>query len=97
MFVDLGRFQAVASTLGIRWRGFPAWFLARTYHLMAMPGFRRQLRLVTDWSVDLLFPRDASDLAQLGHPPALEGERLRVRERRRHERRRTGRTGVYHR
>ena len=74
VFVDLGRFQAVASTLGIRWRGFPAWFLARTYHLMAMPGFRRQLRLVADWSVDLLFPRDASDLAQLGHPPALEAE-----------------------
>jgi len=74
VFVDLGRFRAVASTLGIRWRGFPAWFLARTYHLMAMPGFRRQLRLVTDWSVDLLFPRDASDLAQLGHPPGLDGE-----------------------
>ena len=28
-----GRHQAVAQTLGIRWRGFPAWFLARTYHL----------------------------------------------------------------
>ena len=27
-----------AETLGIRWRGFPAWFLARTYHLMMMPG-----------------------------------------------------------
>jgi hypothetical protein len=29
---------------------------------------------LTDWSVDLLFPRDASDLAQLGHPAALEGD-----------------------
>jgi NADH dehydrogenase len=72
VFVDLGRHRAVASTLGIRWRGFPAWFLARTYHLAAMPGFRRQLRLVTDWTVDLLFPRDASELASLGHPPPLE-------------------------
>src|SRR3954449_1677403 len=72
VFVDLGRFQAVASTLGIKWRGFPAWFLARSYHLFAMPGFRRQLRLVTDWTVDLLFPRDASELAQLGHPAPLE-------------------------
>jgi len=75
VFVDLGRFQAVASTLGIKWRGFPAWFLARSYHLFAMPGFRRQLRLVTDWTVDLMFPRDASELAQLGHPAPLdEGE-----------------------
>jgi NADH:ubiquinone reductase (H+-translocating) len=81
VFVDLGRHQAVASTLGIRWRGFPAWFLARTYHLAAMPGVKRRLRLVVDWTVDLLFDRDASELGQLGHPPGLddliaEGEML---------------------
>jgi NADH:ubiquinone reductase (H+-translocating) len=74
VFVDLGRFRAVASTFGIKWRGFPAWWLARSYHLAAMPGFRRQVRLLTDWTVDLLFPRDPSELAQLGHPPALEAE-----------------------
>jgi NADH:quinone reductase (non-electrogenic) len=74
VFVDLGRFQAVASTVGIRWRGFPAWFLARTYHLLAVPGFRRQLRLVTDWTVDLFFPRNASELGTLGHPPSLDAE-----------------------
>ena len=72
VFVDLGRHQAVASTLGIRWRGFPAWFLARTYHMAAMPGVKRRLRLVVDWTVDLLFDRDASELGQLGHPPALD-------------------------
>jgi NADH:quinone reductase (non-electrogenic) len=74
VFVDLGRHQAVASTLGIRWRGFPAWFLARTYHMAAMPGVKRRLRLVVDWTVDLLFPRDASELGQLGHPPPLDLE-----------------------
>ena len=30
---------------GIKWRGFPAWFLARTYHLSQMPGNRRRVRL----------------------------------------------------
>jgi NADH dehydrogenase len=72
VFVDLGRHQAVASTVGIRWRGFPAWFLARTYHLANMPGFRRKLRLVVDWTVALLFDRDTAELGQLGHPPELE-------------------------
>jgi NADH:ubiquinone reductase (H+-translocating) len=72
VFVDMGRHQAVAETVGIKWRGFPAWFLARTYHLAMMPGLSRQLRLVTDWTVDLLFGRDASELGQLGHPPVLE-------------------------
>jgi NADH:quinone reductase (non-electrogenic) len=74
VFVDLGRHQAVASTVGIRWRGFPAWFLARTYHLANMPGYRRKLRLVVDWTVALLFDRDTSELGQLGHPPRLEHE-----------------------
>ena len=72
VFVDMGRHQAVASTLGIKWRGFPAWFLARTYHMLAMPGTKRRLRLVVDWTVDLLFDRDASELSQLGHPPTLD-------------------------
>jgi NADH dehydrogenase len=72
VFVDLGRHQAVASTLGIRWRGFPAWFLARTYHLANMPGSKRKLRLVVDWTVALLFDRDTSELGQLGHPSGLE-------------------------
>jgi NADH dehydrogenase len=71
VFVDMGRHQAVAETLGIKWRGFPAWFLARTYHLAMMPGFKRRLRLTIDWTVGLLFGRDASELGQLGHPPPL--------------------------
>jgi NADH dehydrogenase len=71
VFVDMGRFEAVASTMGIRWRGFPAWFLARTYHLAMMPGIRRRLRLMADWTVGLLFGRDAAELGQLGHPPRL--------------------------
>ena len=71
VFVDMGRHQAVAETVGIKWRGFPAWFLARSYHLAMMPGSRRRTRLVTDWTVGLLFGRDASELGQLGHPPAL--------------------------
>ena len=76
VFVDLGQREAVAETLGIRWRGGFAWFLARTYHLIAMPGFKRRVRLLADWNLGLLFGRDTSELGQLGHPPALEGEHL---------------------
>ena len=68
----MGRHQAVASTLGIRWRGFPAWFLARSYHLALMPGVGRRARLVTDWTVGLVFGRDSAELGRLGHPPELE-------------------------
>ena len=71
VFVDMGQGEAVAQTLGIKWRGKPAWFLARTYHLAMLPGTKRRVRLLVDWNVQLLFGRDASELGGLGHPPAL--------------------------
>ena len=52
------------ATLGIRWRGFPAWFLARTYHLALMPGNARRVRL--DGRLD----RRAAVRARLGRARA---------------------------
>jgi NADH dehydrogenase len=73
VFVDMGRKKAVATMLGVKLRGFPAWFAARSYHLMLMPGTARRARLVVDWTVGLLFGRSSSELGQLGHPPDLQG------------------------
>jgi NADH:quinone reductase (non-electrogenic) len=73
VFVDLGRHQAVAEMLGVKLRGFPAWWAARTYHLALMPGAARRLRLVVDWTVGLFFGRASAELGQLGHPPPLHG------------------------
>lgn len=71
VFVDLGRNKAVATILGVRLRGFPAWFAARTYHLAEMPGMARRVRLGVDWAVGLLFGRASAELGQLGNPPSL--------------------------
>ena len=73
VFVDMGRHKAVATVLGLRLRGFPAWFAARTYHLAMMPGVGRRLRLVLDWTIALMFGHSSSELGQLGHPPELRG------------------------
>ena len=72
VFVDMGQHKAVATILGLRLRGFPAWFAARTYHLAMMPGLARQVRLAVDWTVGLVFGRASAELGQLGHPEALE-------------------------
>jgi NADH dehydrogenase len=69
---ELGHNQAVAITLGIRWRGLPAWVIARTYHLLLMPGVGRRLRLLIDWNVALAFGRDASSPGRLGSATPLE-------------------------
>jgi NADH:ubiquinone reductase (H+-translocating) len=82
MVVDLGRRQAVAKILGVKLRGFPAWFCARTYHLMAIPGIRRRIRLGIEWTVELFFRRDSAEwipprlprlsLAAVRDPEAVE-------------------------
>ena len=75
VFVDMGRHKAVVSTPVVRFRGFPAWFAARTYHMLMMPGLVRKLRLVADWTVALFFGRGSAELGQLGHPQALDAPR----------------------
>ena len=73
VFVDMGRNKAVAEVLALKLRGFPAWWLARTYHLWMMPGAARKLRLVVDWTVGLVFGHASAELGQLGHPAPLDG------------------------
>ncbi len=68
----LGRYKGIADVLGIKLSGFPAWFVARTYHLYALPLVSRKLRVVTDWTTSLFFRRDIAELSSLGHPKGLE-------------------------
>jgi NADH dehydrogenase len=67
----LGRYKGIADVLGLRLRGFPGWFVTRTYHLYQLPLFGRKLRVVVDWTVALFFRRDIAELGMLGHPHRL--------------------------
>jgi NADH:ubiquinone reductase (H+-translocating) len=58
----LGRYKGIADVLGLRLRGFPGWFVTRTYHLYQLPLVSRKLRVVVDWTVALLFKRDVVEL-----------------------------------
>jgi NADH dehydrogenase len=68
----LGRYKGVADILGLRFRGFPGWFLTRSYHLLQLPLLSRKLRVVTDWTTSLFFRRDIAELSMLGHPRRLD-------------------------
>ncbi|HEX2101536.1 MAG TPA: FAD-dependent oxidoreductase, partial [Candidatus Synoicihabitans sp.] len=56
----IGERQAVAEVFGIRFRGFIAWWLWRTIYLSKLPGLVRKLRVMIDWTFELLFSRDIS-------------------------------------
>jgi NADH:ubiquinone reductase (H+-translocating) len=73
-FVNLGRYKAVGRIGMLTFRGFLAWWLARTYHLSQIPGAFRKLRAVLDWTVSLPFQRDLSEVGSIGHPRPLRAE-----------------------
>ena len=68
LLVSLGRYKGVAQVAGLRFRGFPAWFLHRTYHVMRIPTFNRKARVIADWTLALFFRRDVVQLGSLQHP-----------------------------
>ena len=58
MMGSLGHGKAFGQLLKARVRGVLAWFVRRTYYLLQMPGWRRRLRIMIDWSFALLFRPD---------------------------------------
>jgi NADH dehydrogenase len=72
MLASLGRRRAVAEILGVRFSGFLAWCAWRAVYVAKLPGVGRRLRVVFDWTLDLFFPRD---ITQIQIPPA---QRVRI-------------------
>lgn len=67
VLASLGQRSAVAELFGVRISGFLAWFAWRTIYLAKLPGFVRRLRVALDWTLDLFFPRDITQLQVFQH------------------------------
>jgi NADH dehydrogenase len=59
---SIGERKAVAEILGFHFKGFAAWWMWRTIYLAKLPGTMRKLRVMIDWTFDLVFPRDISQI-----------------------------------
>ncbi len=65
---SLGRHSAVAEVMGVSLSGFTAWIMWRFIYLTKFPGWDRKLRILADWIMDLVLPRDITELRIF--PPA---------------------------
>lgn len=84
MLATLGRYRGAGRVFGIPLVGFLAWFAWRTYYLFALPRWERKLRVVIDWTLDLIFPPDIVQIKlERLHPDT--GADLGVTPRRRQE------------
>ncbi|MFN3652698.1 MAG: NAD(P)/FAD-dependent oxidoreductase [Armatimonadota bacterium] len=57
--ISLGRHEAVAEVMGVRFTGFPAWLMWRAFYLSQLMGFKNQLAVALDWSFAYAYQRDA--------------------------------------
>ena len=60
--VPLSRRTAVADLLGIKLVGFLAWFGWKIVYMLKLPTVAARLRVVLDWTVELFFERDVSEV-----------------------------------
>jgi NADH dehydrogenase len=54
----VGYHTACAEIRGLQFSGLFAWLLWRGIYLSKLPGLERKVRVLTDWTLELFFPRD---------------------------------------
>ena len=60
--VPLSRRTAVADLSGIKVAGFLAWLIWKMVYMLKLPTLAARLRVALDWTVELFFERDVSEL-----------------------------------
>ena len=76
---SLGHRSAVAEVLGVKLKGVLAWLFWRTIYLSKFPGFDRQIRIGVDWLLDVLLPRDITQV-RIFQPEAVVSEHFHAGE-----------------
>ncbi len=61
--VSVGEHFAAVDLLGVRMSGAVAWFIWRTLYLTKLVGFGNKVRVVLDWTLDLLVERSISQIS----------------------------------
>jgi NADH dehydrogenase len=69
----LGRREGIADLQGMRFTGLPGWLVARSIHLMQVPGASRRLGVLSNWTLSLLFKGNIVTIADLIDAPSLTG------------------------
>jgi NADH dehydrogenase len=58
LLVVLGHRTGAADIFGFQFSGLFAWLIWRGVYLSKLPGFEKKMRVLFDWMLDLVFPRD---------------------------------------
>ena len=82
MLASIGHHSGVAKVFGLKFSGFFAWWMWRSIYLLKLPRLAKKVRVMTDWTLDLLFGRDIEQMITLRDIEATARQIGRVRARR---------------
>ncbi|GAA1486998.1 NAD(P)/FAD-dependent oxidoreductase [Brachybacterium fresconis] len=68
MYKGVGRLNLADKEIDIR--GLPAWVMARSYHVYAMPTFGRKAAVIAGWATNLISRRDIIGIPENSTPRA---------------------------
>ena len=60
MMAEIGKRTGVATLFGVKLHGFAAWWLWRSFYLANLPTTKKKLKVISDWTSDLLFKPDVA-------------------------------------
>jgi NADH:ubiquinone reductase (H+-translocating) len=60
MMAEIGKRTGVATIFGFKMHGFLAWWLWRTYYLANLPTIKKKLKVMSDWTADLIYKPDVA-------------------------------------
>jgi len=66
---SLGAHRGVAEVFGMQLTGFPAWVLWRSYYLALLPGMGTRIKVMVNWTLDMLGARSVVQLRALPRAP----------------------------
>jgi hypothetical protein len=71
MMAEIGERYGVARIYGMKFHGFIAWWLWRTFYLWNMPTTSKRLKVMGDWASDLFFSPDVAMIKRFVNNPSV--------------------------
>jgi hypothetical protein len=83
MLARIGHHIGVAMVFGIKFSGFLAWWMWRTIYLLKLPSLAKKLRLMMDWTLNLLFGTEIEQMIMFSDVEGPTERIARIQARRR--------------
>ena len=62
---EIGKRIGVATVFGLKFKGFIALWLWRTFYIVQVPTTRKKLKVILNWSLDTLYKPDVAMIQRI--------------------------------